>query len=135
MKRISLKSRYAHKNAIDLTPLIDLVFLLVVFFMVSSEIGKQGAIKIDLPVAKKTGAKVVTNNVISIDKNNRVYLNDQLIDPAKLKEEFLKHKEELAKEPIVLRGDKESSLEINVKVMDVLNQIGLSSFIISTETN
>jgi biopolymer transport protein ExbD len=72
-------ARYKKKRALltpDLTPLIDVVFLLLIFFIVSSTFNKYGSIKVELPTSTIESVKEENEALeIIIDKDNRYFIN------------------------------------------------------------
>ncbi|MBS5790199.1 biopolymer transporter ExbD [Fusobacterium sp.] len=73
-------ARYKKKRALltpDLTPLIDVVFLLLIFFIVSSTFNKYGSIKVELPTSTMEIVKDAENEALEIiiDKDNRYFIN------------------------------------------------------------
>lgn len=73
-------ARYKKKTALltpDLTPLIDVVFLLLIFFIVSSTFNKYGSIKVELPTSTMEIVKDAENEALEIiiDKDNRYFIN------------------------------------------------------------
>ena len=72
-------ARYKKKRALltpDLTPLIDVVFLLLIFFIVSSTFNKYGSIKVELPTSTMESVKEENEALeIIIDKDNRYFIN------------------------------------------------------------
>ena len=73
-------ARYKKKRALltpDLTPLIDVVFLLLIFFIVSSTFNKYGSIKVELPTSTMESVKNEENEALEIiiDKDNRYFIN------------------------------------------------------------
>lgn len=73
-------ARYKKKRALltpDLTPLIDVVFLLLIFFIVSSTFNKYGSIKVELPTSTMESVKEEENEALEIiiDKDNRYFIN------------------------------------------------------------
>lgn len=73
-------ARYKKKRALltpDLTPLIDVVFLLLIFFIVSSTFNKYGSIKVELPTSTMESVKDEENEALEIiiDKDNRYFIN------------------------------------------------------------
>jgi biopolymer transport protein ExbD len=73
-------ARYKKKRALltpDLTPLIDVVFLLLIFFIVSSTFNKYGSIKVELPTSTMESVKESENEALEIiiDKDNRYFIN------------------------------------------------------------
>lgn len=128
----NFKSRLKHRAVIDITSLIDLVFLLVAFFMVTSSLGSESSITVHLPKAVQSGNPHTSKLVISIDENNNIYLNDVLCKTENLYNEFLQRKDTLEGKSVIIRGDKRSNYETIVKIMDDLNRAGIPQFVLST---
>lgn len=132
MKRFSFSGKYAKRAHIDLTPLVDLVFLLVIFFMVSSTIGIQSAIHLNLPLAEKTTLAQDSAFIISVDESNAIYFNDTPVSAENLISTISEKKETLLQKKILIRGDKQANYETIILIMDSLNKSGISSFTLST---
>lgn len=123
---------------ISLTSLIDVVFLLLIFFMVSTTFEHQAVLKVDLPEAKNVSALEDQPNSFElvIDANGQYYLNDrQLIDgkPATLRAAFIEAAGEDRNMPVILRADAETPHHFVVTAMDVTAQLGFSRLSIATE--
>lgn len=131
MKRLSFKTRFKHKAHIDITAMIDLVFLLVAFFMVTSSLGEKSSIAINLPTARQTREYSSGNVVVTINSKNKIFINDVHVKENKFLEVINKRKNEFKKSTVVIRGDKKSQYDTIIKVMDYLNQAGISKFTLS----
>lgn len=129
---LKFKSRFQRKAQIDITSLIDLVFLLVAFFMVTSSLGTVSSITVHLPKAVQAGSYKHSDLIVSINEKNEVFINDVKYDTDSLLKEFKKRKQDLKDSTVVIRGDRESSYEVIIKVMDLLNQAGIPNFTLST---
>lgn len=131
--KIKLTSRREYKSLIDITPMIDLVFLLVIFFMVTSSLGKISSINVNLPRAEKSDENITGEAVVSINKDNEIFFNDVKVDSARIMEEA----EKLAgfKGKIIIRADKESNYESVVSVIDALNKKGVKNFVLAAVKN
>ena len=129
---IRIKSRFKHRALIDITSLIDLVFLLVAFFMVTSSMGSESSITVHLPKAVQTGSYKSGNLIISVNAKNEFFLNDVKFEKKDLLPEFKKRKQKLGEKTVLIRGDRNSNYEAIVTVIDKLNQAGIPKFSIST---
>jgi len=129
---IKFKSRLKHKASIDITALIDLVFLLVAFFLVTSKLGAESSITVHLPKAKQVGEYKDGNIIVSVDKKNTIYINDIPYKKNELDAQFQKIKSTIGDRFVIIRGDKSSDYEIIVLLMDKLNQNGIPKFSLST---
>ena len=123
---------------INLTSLIDVVFLLLIFFMISTTFERQAALKIDLPEASAEAQPQDSPERLEwvIDPEGRIYLNDnQLVDgrPATLRAAL----EELVGEdrslPVVIRADAKTHNHYVVTDMNIKGQMGFSRLSIATQ--
>ena len=131
--KIKLTSRREYKSLIDITPMIDLVFLLVIFFMVTSSLGKVSSINVNLPRADKSDENISGEVVVSINKENEIFFNDTKVDLKRIHEEAKKLSEFKGK--IIIRADKESNYESVVSVIDALNKEGIKNFVLAAVKN
>ncbi len=116
---------------INLTPLIDVVFLLLVFFMVSTVFVKQQYLGLDLPQSGAASQVSKQNFLeISIDAAGTIsYQHRQLDDNALYLLLFDSHRDT----PLVISADKETQHQFVVKVMDVAAQLGFKKLQITTQ--
>lgn len=121
---------------VDITPLIDVVFLLLIFFMVSTTFEKQAKLKIALPEASaKAQVDDTAAVVIAIDAKGRYHINDrQLVNTQKetLKLALQKTVGDNKDASLILRADARTPHQAVVNAMDVAAQLGLSRMSIAT---
>ena len=123
---------------VDLTSLIDVVFLLLIFFMVSTTFERESVLKVDLPEASSVEQReeIPDSLELVIDSEGRMYLNDQrLIDS---EEHTIRAAiEQMAGEernlPLVLRADRQTPHHFVVTAMDVAGQLGFINLSIATD--
>tara|TARA_B100000900_G_scaffold190645_1_gene161472 strand:+ start:503 stop:910 length:408 start_codon:yes stop_codon:yes gene_type:complete len=120
--------------SIEITPLIDIVFLLVIFFVVTSKVGESQFLSLDLPKTESFDYKTVqTSNEIVISNDGSIYINDKLININNLdnleQEIFeLNNNDEL----LILSAESESLHVWVITVMDMLNKYGFNEIQIRT---
>ena len=120
--------------SIEITPLIDIVFLLVIFFVVTSKVGESQFLSLDLPKTESFNYKTVQkSNEIVISNDGSIYINDKLININNLdnleQEIFeLNNNGEL----LVLSAESESLHVWVITVMDILNKYGFNEIQIRT---
>ncbi len=132
MSKIKFKSNHTHRFFLEITPLVDMVFLLVAFFLLNSSLEKISSINIDLPSAEQSGQAVQSDLIIRIDSQNIIYFNDKKIEISGLKE--LIDASNLSKDnKIIIEGDKASSYDAIISVIDYLGKNGISNFVLSTK--
>jgi len=135
---VQLSSSRPEDPEINMTSLIDVVFLLLIFFMVSTTFERQAVLKVDLPEAKNVVIPEDQPNSFElvIDANGLYYLNDrQLVDgtPATLRAAFNEAAGESRDIPIILRADAQTPHHFVVTAMDVTAQLGFRRLSIATE--
>jgi len=135
---MQLRERRPEDPEISLTSLIDVVFLLLIFFMVSTTFERQAVLKIDLPEASNVThpENQPDSFELVIDPKGQYYLNDrQLVDgrPATLRAAFQEAAGEDRDIPIILRADAETPHHFVVTAMDVTAQLGFTRLSIATE--
>jgi biopolymer transport protein ExbD len=125
--------RKRYHSHLDMAPLIDVVFNLLLFFMLTSQLIQQPVIKIKLPLSKTAQPVSERVNTITITKEGFVYLLDKRIDLenlSKLVGELVKDKE---KDFLRIQADKDASVDILIKVIDEVKTAGVKNFSIVTE--
>ncbi len=124
-------SRRSRNVLVDMTPLIDVVFLLLIFFMVSTTFDKQTQLKVDLPQAsaQTEESEEVETIAVTIDAKGNFYLNDQELvthDVDTLKRALKKAAAERTDIPVTVTSDKQAPFQAIMMVMDAAGQLGLS---------
>tara|TARA_B100000959_G_scaffold223476_1_gene236835 strand:+ start:599 stop:1000 length:402 start_codon:yes stop_codon:yes gene_type:complete len=110
--------------SLDLTPMIDVVFLLLIFFMVSTSfIDFSRRMDISLPEAKASvTADKIKNYVIEIGLDKKIFLNGTEVDFKNLEKRLKEKKEELEiKKAVVVRADEKLDYGLIVKIMGIVN--------------
>ena len=113
--------------------LTDIVFLLLVFFLLSSTFILQTGIKVQLPQTMAGEPASERMLVISIARDGSVYLNEDLVSRAEL---VARIRQQLVSRDqiVILRADRNLALDKVVEVMDVAKSAGASRFLIATQT-
>lgn len=118
----------------NLTPLIDIVFLLLVFFMLTSHFVQEQALNIDLPVAD-SGEVVVEDNQLEvvINAEGNFLINDHFIESENLEAVLTEQLNERSDRLVRVRGDRGAPLGLAVTVLDAARKAGASGVDIVTE--
>ena len=118
----------------SLTPLIDIVFLLLVFFMLTAHFVKDEALDITLPEADS--ATTIDNEEsieIVLDNGGHILIKEKYIAVTDLDKVLTKMLAGRKNKQVMLRGDKVAELGLTVKVMDAARKAGASSLDIITQ--
>jgi len=130
---VHYKQRPRLKVEIPLTPLIDIVFLLLIYFLLTTNFLVDEGIKIKLPQAKASAPQTEKEITVYVDRYGRVFLGNQEISIDqlfnRLKEMIGDQKDKL----VVIRADRRVILNKAVKVMDVAKAAGAGRLCSATE--
>jgi biopolymer transport protein ExbD len=133
---LNLKPKRNDELDLNLTPLIDVVFLLLIFFMVSTTFEKTARLKVDLPQASAEAEQQPAEKIIlGIDVQGRYYINDRQLVNTQLKTlkiALSKVAGDNREMPVVLRADAKTPHQAVVTAMDAASQVGLTRLSIST---
>lgn len=132
--KFSMRSR--DEVDINLTPMIDVVFLLLIFFMVSTNFNSQADLKVSLPTASaKSKAQPETPLELGIDASGRYYLAGKALansQPATLFKALAERLRTPEKTPLIVRADARTPNQFVVTAMDTAARLGLSRLSIAT---
>ena len=116
--------------ALSMTPLIDIVFLLLIFFLVATRFADEDReMDVELPAASEARPLIVQPKeiFINIDQHGGIYSGGQEYDLTRLEELLLRAKSNNpVNQSVILRADKRCELDIVVKVINVCNKTGVS---------
>ncbi|RXJ94435.1 biopolymer transporter ExbD [Malaciobacter molluscorum] len=118
----------------DLTPIIDVVFILLIFFIVTSVFKKeQLALMLDLPSSNAQEMEIQNKQIYIELSENKLAIKGNEVTFKSLEDELKKIKDN--KKPIVVRIDKNVKYERVVKVLDLLQKLNLNNLALVTNTN
>lgn len=133
---MKFRRQQVEDQGINLTPLIDVVFLLLIFFMVSTTFTKETHLSVDLPEAVgKQSSDLPEQIEILIGSDGNYAVNGQALvnnKPATLKSALEKTAEGSNEIPLVITADAKTPHEAVVKAMDVAGQLGFARLSITT---
>jgi biopolymer transport protein ExbD len=120
----------------DLTPMIDVVFQLLIFFMVTAVFAITPGLDIKLPEAEEAQAPEKENLFIVVDQDGNMKLNHQSVTFANLKDKLQEKRNLLDNTTmIIIQGDERATHGQIVQIMDIARQVGIIDQVIATEPN
>jgi len=126
---MNFRSRSTESVDINLTPLIDIVFLLLIFFMVSTSFQRESEIEITLPQAGPELLEVQPETIeIAVDADDRIYVNQvQILNSStRTVRDALQELTLEAEDPtLVVNADARATHQAVIRVMDAARQLGL----------
>lgn len=109
----------AHEEEnIDLTPMLDVVFILLIFFIVTASFVKEAGVEVNRPTAASTEKKESANIMIGVTATGEVWIDKRKIDPRAVRANVERLLAENPQGSVVIQADVESRTGILVKVLD-----------------
>lgn len=131
MRRRSRPTR--RDTVLDLTPMVDVVFLLIIFFMVSTTfITLESGLPVDLPQARSAQAQSSEVPTVTITREQVIFLGGSEIEESQLAGALRAQLEASGQGLVVLRADQTVPHGLTVRVMDLLRQAGAQRISIAT---
>ncbi len=117
-------------GAIDLTPMLDVVFIMLIFFIVTASFIKEPGIEVNRPDATTADA-VKTPILVAISSENKVWINKNEVDPRQVKTQLQVLLAETPKGRVVIQADKESNIKTITEVAQTARELGVGDVSIS----
>lgn len=120
------------ENEINLTPMLDVVFIMLIFFIVTASFVKEIGLDVNRPDAPTTEVKPEDANIlVTIDANDDVFINRRLVDPRAVRANIERLHAENPQGSVVIQASKRSTNKMLVTVMDASRQAGVYSISIA----
>ncbi len=120
------------KPVINIASLVDVLFLLLIFFMVTSAFVEQPNIKLELPTTKHSEVSKIDKIVLSIARDGQLFLQDRPVDENQLEKELRRIILDTGEDVLVLKADKEVSYGVVVDIMDDARGAGFKKVVAPT---
>lgn len=118
---------------INMTPLIDIMLVLLIIFMVSSSAAIESGLDVSLPETSSVSDKTDAILVVSLSKIGDIAIQGSMVKPEELREKIAAGLVELKTESVILEGDGETSLSKAMEVMDTAKLAGAKNFSIAAK--
>ena len=120
---------------LNIAPLIDIVFLLLIFFMLTSTFLKEQVVQLNLPESESGEVSNTEALRLTATEDNTVMLNGQSFTVLELKQELMSLRSSLAEDhPVLLRIDNASQVQLLVTIMESVQEAGFTNFSLATES-
>lgn len=124
--------RRSIKINLQIAPLIDIIFNLLLFFMLTYQITRDPGIKITLPKALTAKLQDEEKIIVFVNQNNEIFLNEKKISIDELLP-TLKERLKISQKTVILKADEKINLGLAVKVIDIAKQAEAEGIVISTK--
>lgn len=120
--------------AINLAPLIDVIFLLVIFFAVSTTFLETSGLQLELPESSSTAKREVEDVTVFLGADGELSFGDEQVDEEQLKERLRAAMDETDRKVVVLRADTHTEHGAVVEIMDLIRDSGAEGLTIAARS-
>ena len=113
------------ENAIDITPMIDIVFIMLIFFVVTASFVKEAGVEVNRPDASTAERKQRASILIAIDANDQVWIDKKPVDVNAIRANVERLKAENPQGSVVIQADANSQHSVLSKVIDATKEAGV----------
>lgn len=127
--------RHATKEEpeINITPMLDIVFIMLIFFIVTTSFIRETGVEVDKPMALTAEPRPQGNVLIAIRDNDEIWMNKQQIEIHEVRPEVERARAENPESAVVLIADRGARTGMLVEVMDQVQAAGISRISVSAE--
>ncbi len=127
------RSSESEEQIVDITPLIDIVFIMLIFFIVTASFVKESGVEIDRPQAETAVMQSQTSILIGITATDEVWINNRPVDVRAIRANVLRLMAENPQGGVVIQADRDSRNDMLVKVMDQIRQAGVEKIALAAQ--
>ena len=133
MRRSIIASAEEEETEINLTPMLDVVFIMLIFFIVTASFVKEAGIDVSRPPAATAERKERVNILVAITENDQIWMDRRQVDPRALRANIERLHAENPQGSVVIQADKNSKNGLLVQVMDAARLAGVSNVALAAE--
>ena len=131
--RGSSRRRESAQSEVNMTPMLDVVFIMLIFFIVTASFVKEAGVDVIRPPAQTAIAKDKGNILIAITENGQIWIDRRQVDPRSLRANIERLHGENPQGAIVIQADRRSQNHLLVAVMDAAKAAGVNQVAIAAE--
>lgn len=131
--RKNLNKRLEDSSTIDMTPMLDIVFIMLIFFIVTASFVKETGVDVTRPEAKTAVQQTNLAILIAIDANNQIWINRRNVELPALRAHIERLRAENPHGGAVIQADYAARTGLLVSVMDKVRQAGVAKISIATK--
>ena len=132
-KPFSYSSQPDEEQEINITPMLDVVFIMLIFFIVTASFVKESGIEVNRPSAVTAVAQEKGNILIAVTETGEVWINRRQVDPRALRANIERLHAENPQGSVVIQADEHSTTGMLVHAMDAARQAGVYEVAIAAE--
>ena len=133
MKQFLTQQQAEEEPTIDITPMLDVVFIMLIFFIVTATFVKEAGIDVNRPDATTATKQEKANILIAISANDTIWLDRRQIDIRSVRPNIERLHAENPQGTVVIQADRDSRTNTLIQVMDAARQAGVYNVSIAAQ--
>ena len=134
MRRRS-RNKFAEDSSLDLTPMMDIVFIMLIFFIVTTSFVKETGVDINRPNAETAQRDEKGNILVALTDNNEIWIDKRRVDLKAVRANIERLKIEYPGGSVIIQADKVSKSGLLVEVMDQIRLAGIQNISIAAKND
>jgi len=133
MRRHRTNNSSSADSEINLTPMLDVVFIMLIFFVVTTSFVKEAGVEVNRPNANTAQQQESANILIAIRPNGEIWIDNRAVDVRAVRANIERLRAEFPESSVVIQGDKQAQIGLLVRVMDQVRLAGITDVAIAAE--
>ncbi|MBT4522373.1 MAG: biopolymer transporter ExbD [Halieaceae bacterium] len=133
MRRNNQAANAEDEAQIDLTPMLDVVFIMLIFFIVTASFIKEAGVEVNRPQASTSEPSENVNILIAITATDEIWMDNRRVDIRAVRANIERLHAENPKGAVVIQADNKSTTEIVVSVLDSSREAGVYDVSLATD--
>ena len=129
------KKIYQEETGLDLTPMLDIVFIMLIFFIVTTSFVKESGIEVNRPNAETAERNEKGNILVAISENNEIYIDRRKVVLRAIRPNIIRLRAENPEGAVIIQADKASQTGLLVEAMDQIRLAGVLEISIAAEND
>ncbi len=132
-RRLQNRFQDGSGDEINMTPLIDMVFILLIFFLVTTSFVREAGVEVNRPSARSAQTKEKTNLLVAVTVAGEIYIDGSRIDIRSLRAQIQRFLADLPKGSVVVVADKDAATGITIRVLDICRLAGVENISVAAK--
>ena len=129
------RKRIREESNLDLTPMLDIVFIMLIFFIVTTSFIKESGTEVNRPNAETAERDQKGNILVAISENNEIFIDRRKVDLRAIRPNIIRLKAENPEGSVIIQADKASQTGLLVEAMDQIRLAGVQEISIAAEND
>ncbi len=127
MRRFDTLDTAEEENPIDLTPMLDVVFIMLIFFIVTSSFVRESGIEINRPSAKSAVQVKDGNILVALSENNEIWVDKRMVDISAVRANISRLHAEMPQSSVIVQADTDAKSGMLIKLVDQIKLAGIDN--------